>query len=112
MRAVSATTPVSNGGPEGGISSDDTRGAIQQIISTGISISPAQDRSHSDRNRSERQRPRNPTPARAANDVAAARRIGEGARPFPLPHERTGTPMTEYRFCTVADEGRVRIVTI
>jgi hypothetical protein len=36
MRAVSAITPASKGGPDGGISSDETRGAIQPIISTGI----------------------------------------------------------------------------
>jgi hypothetical protein len=36
MRAVSAITFGSNGGPDGGISSDETRGAIQPIISTGI----------------------------------------------------------------------------
>ncbi len=34
--AVSATTPASNAGPSGGISSDATRGAIQPIISTGM----------------------------------------------------------------------------
>src|SRR5579862_6339874 len=36
-------------------------------------------------------------------------------RLFPLPCShafREGSPMTDYRFCTVADEGRVRIVTI
>jgi hypothetical protein len=36
MRAVSAITSASNGGPDGGISSEETRGAIQPIISTGI----------------------------------------------------------------------------
>src|SRR5271169_7195317 len=35
MRAVSASTSASKGGPAGGISSDETRGAIQPIISTG-----------------------------------------------------------------------------
>src|SRR5919107_2647531 len=40
------------------------------------------------------------------------RRIGEAAGSSSLPHDRTGARMTEYRFCTVADEGRVRIVTI
>ena len=33
---MAATTPASNGGPWGAITSDDTRGAIQPIISTGI----------------------------------------------------------------------------
>jgi hypothetical protein len=36
MRAVSAITSAANGGPDGGISSDATRGAIQPIISTGM----------------------------------------------------------------------------
>src|ERR1700730_9652720 len=36
MRAVSASTLASNGGPDGGISSEETRGAIQPIISTGM----------------------------------------------------------------------------
>src|SRR5271165_6817159 len=36
MRAVSAITSASNGGPDGGISSDETRGAIQPINSTGM----------------------------------------------------------------------------
>src|SRR5208337_574212 len=36
MRAVSASTSASNGGPEGGISSEETRGAIQPINSTGM----------------------------------------------------------------------------
>src|SRR5947207_4985285 len=36
MRAVSAITLASKGGPDGGISSEDTRGAIQLIISTGM----------------------------------------------------------------------------
>src|SRR5436190_10709860 len=41
MRAVSAITSASNGGPEGGISSEETRGAIQPIISTGMQRLPA-----------------------------------------------------------------------
>ena len=36
MRAVSATTSAENDGPDGGMISDDTRGAIQPIISTGM----------------------------------------------------------------------------
>jgi hypothetical protein len=36
MQAVSAITPASKGSPDGAISSDETRGAIQPIISTGI----------------------------------------------------------------------------
>src|SRR5580700_4390904 len=36
MRAVSATTAASNAGPDCGMISDDTRGAIQPIISTGM----------------------------------------------------------------------------
>src|ERR1700738_4034226 len=36
MRAVSAITVASKGGPDGGISSDEIRGAIQPIISTGM----------------------------------------------------------------------------
>src|ERR1700722_2008792 len=36
MRAVSEMTLASKGGPDGGITSDDTRGAIQPIISTGM----------------------------------------------------------------------------
>ena len=36
MRAVSAMTRASNGGPDGGMISDATRGAIQPIISTGM----------------------------------------------------------------------------
>jgi hypothetical protein len=36
MRAVSAITSASKGGPDGGIISDETRGAIQPIISTGM----------------------------------------------------------------------------
>jgi hypothetical protein len=36
MRAVSASTPASKGGPDGRISSEETRGAIQPIISTGM----------------------------------------------------------------------------
>jgi hypothetical protein len=35
VRAVSAITLASKGGPDGGISSDETRGAIQPITSTG-----------------------------------------------------------------------------
>jgi hypothetical protein len=38
MRAVSATTSALNGGPDGGMISDDTRGAIQPIISTGMAL--------------------------------------------------------------------------
>ena len=38
MRAVAAMTSVSKGGPDGGISSDETRGAIQPIISTGMAM--------------------------------------------------------------------------
>ena len=37
-------TSASNGGPDGGISSDETRGAIQPIISTGIAPPPRLDR--------------------------------------------------------------------
>jgi hypothetical protein len=33
MRAVSAITLASNGGPDGGINSDETHGTIQPIIS-------------------------------------------------------------------------------
>jgi hypothetical protein len=36
MRAVSATTALLYDGPAGGMISDDTRGAIQPIISTGM----------------------------------------------------------------------------
>jgi hypothetical protein len=36
MRAVSATTSALKGGPAAGMISDETRGAIQPIISTGI----------------------------------------------------------------------------
>jgi hypothetical protein len=35
VRAVSAITSASKGGPDGGISSDETRGAIQPISSAG-----------------------------------------------------------------------------
>src|ERR1700719_1705039 len=45
MRAVSAITVASNGGPDGGISSDETRGAIQPIISTGVALSGRMERS-------------------------------------------------------------------
>src|SRR6516164_10504601 len=38
MRAVSAMTSASKGRPAGGISSDETRGAIQPIISTGMAM--------------------------------------------------------------------------
>src|SRR5579864_1470402 len=40
MRAVSATTSAENGGPEGGMISEETRGAIQPIISTGMAALP------------------------------------------------------------------------
>src|ERR1700731_2831960 len=40
MSAVSAITLASNGGPDGGMSSDETRGAIQPIISTGMATLP------------------------------------------------------------------------
>jgi hypothetical protein len=36
MRAVSATISAENGGPATGMISDETRGAIQPIISTGM----------------------------------------------------------------------------
>jgi hypothetical protein len=36
MRAVSPTTPASNGGPAGGMISEATLGAIQPIISKGM----------------------------------------------------------------------------
>jgi hypothetical protein len=36
MRAVSATISAENGGPDAGMISDETRGAIQPIISTGM----------------------------------------------------------------------------
>src|SRR6266853_4201625 len=39
MRAVSATTSASKGGPAAGISSEETRGAIQPMSSTGTGIS-------------------------------------------------------------------------
>src|SRR5499427_10952855 len=38
IRAVSAITSALKGGPDGGMISDDTRGAIHPIISTGILI--------------------------------------------------------------------------
>src|SRR5688572_17111422 len=45
MRAVSARTSASNGGPVAGMISDATRGAIQPIISTGMPL-PLSCKSH------------------------------------------------------------------
>src|SRR5439155_21699190 len=55
---------------------------------------------------------RRSAPLPIGNDVAAAREIGECCGPSCFPAPAKVRHMTDYRFCTVEDDGRVRIVTI
>src|SRR5438067_10903812 len=76
MRAVSAITAASNGGPDAGISSDDTRGAIQPIISTGMATLSRTDVA------SHYQRSDNSSEKRGESDDGRTRTDGvAGARP-------------------------------